>query len=124
MMTHGFPNFFVIAFTQGGLNANITLTFQTQAEHIAHIIGAAMKRKATTVECSKKAQDAWVKHVRETAIDMSQFAGICPPSYLNNEGEDKLRWYLGEIYGPGFYAFADLIREWRDNGDMAGLVIR
>ncbi|MDD9932361.1 MAG: NAD(P)/FAD-dependent oxidoreductase [Myxococcales bacterium] len=124
MTTHGFPNFFVIAFTQGGLNANITLTFETQAEHIAYIIAQAKKRDATTVECSEKAQDGWIRHVRETQLDMSQFASICPPSYLNNEGEDQLRWYLGEIYGPGFYAFDALIREWREQGDMAGLVVK
>jgi cyclohexanone monooxygenase len=124
VMTHGFPNFFVVAFTQGGLNANITLTFDTQAHHIAHIIKEALKRGATQVEVSQEAQDAWVKHVRETGIDMSQFARNCPPSYLNNEGEDKLRWYLGEIYGPGFYAFDALIRQWREKGDLEGLAVK
>ncbi|MDD9972140.1 MAG: hypothetical protein OXR73_38190, partial [Myxococcales bacterium] len=124
MTTHGFPNFFVIAFTQGGLNANITLTFETQAHHIAYIVKEAIARKATTVECSEQAQQEWVKHVRETAIDVSQMARNCPPSYLNNEGEEKLRWYLGEIYGPGFYAFNQLIREWREQGDLAGFVIK
>jgi cation diffusion facilitator CzcD-associated flavoprotein CzcO len=123
MTTHGFPNFFIVAFTQGGLNANITLTFDTQANHIAHIIAAAMKRGATRVECSEKAQTEWVKHVRETAIDMSAFVRACPPSYLNNEGEEKLRFYLGEVYGPGFYAFDEIIRNWRDQGDLEGLEI-
>jgi cyclohexanone monooxygenase len=122
--THGFPNFFIIAFTQAGLNANITLTFDTQANHIAYIIKETMRRGGTTVECSEAAQDQWVKHVRETAIDVSGFASLCPPSYLNNEGEEKLRWYLGENYGPGFYAYDDLIRKWRQAGDMTGLVVR
>jgi cyclohexanone monooxygenase len=121
--THGFPNFFVIAFTQGGLNANITLTFDTQAHHIAHIVAESRRQGRTTVECTQKAQDEWVKHVRESAIDISGFARLCPPSYLNNEGEEKLRWYLGEIYGPGFYAFEDLLAKWRDAGDMAGFAV-
>ena len=40
-----------------------------------------------------------------------------------NEGEEKRRWFLGEPYGPGFYAFDKLIQEWRDKGDMEGLVL-
>jgi cyclohexanone monooxygenase len=122
--THGFPNFFIVAFTQAGLSANITVTFDTQANHIAYIIKETMRRGTRTVECSEAAQNEWVEHVRATAIDISQFAALCPPSYLNNEGEEKLRWYLGENYGPGFYAFEDLIRKWREAGDMAGLVLR
>jgi cyclohexanone monooxygenase len=122
--TRGFPNFFVIAFTQAGLNANITLTFDTQANHIAYIIKETMGRGGSTVECSEAAQNDWVKHVRQTAaFDVSQFASLCPPSYLNNEGEEKLRWYLGENYGPGFYAFDALLRKWREAGDMTGLVV-
>lgn len=121
--THGFPNFFVVAFTQGGLNATITLTFGTQAEHIAYIIRETKLRGGTTVECTEQAQDHWVKHVRETAIDITQFARNCPPGYQNTEGEEKIRWYLGENYGPGFYAFDKLIKDWRAAGDMSGLVV-
>jgi cyclohexanone monooxygenase len=124
MTSHGFPNFFVIAFTQGGLNANITLTFETQAQHIAYIVKEAMRRGAIHVECTEEAQAAWVTHVRATAVDTTAFARSCPPSYYNNEGEEKLRSYLGEPYGPGFYAFEELIRAWREQGDLEGLLIR
>jgi cation diffusion facilitator CzcD-associated flavoprotein CzcO len=124
MTTHGFPNFFVVAFTQGGLNASITLTFETQAQHISYIIKEALRRGATHVECSQEAQDAWVQHMRETALDMTQFARNCPPSYYNNEGEEKLRWYLGEIYGPGFYVFDALIRQWREEAKLDGFIVK
>jgi cation diffusion facilitator CzcD-associated flavoprotein CzcO len=124
MTTHGFPNFFFIGFSQGGLSANITANFDLQALHISYIVSEALKRGATKVECSAKAQDEWVKVIRENAMDTAAFQRECTPSYFNNEGEEKLRWYLGEPYGPGFYAFADLIREWRENGDLQGLVVK
>ncbi len=123
MSTHGFPNQFFIQFSQGGLNANITATFDQQANHIAYIIAEGLRRGAKVLECSQKAQDEWVRVIRETAIDTSAFQRECTPSYYNNEGEAKLRWFLGEPYGPGFYAFEQLIQGWRDQGDLEGFVV-
>ena len=74
MMTHGFPNQFFTGF-----------------------IGTRV------VEPSLKAQDEWVKTIRETGFDISQFQRECTPSYFNNEGDEKkARWFLGESYGPGW----------------------
>ena len=123
MMSHGFPNQFFIQFTQGGLNASIPATFEQQANHIAHIIGQGLRRGAKTVECSKKAQDQWVKIIRETSYDNTAWERACTPGYYNNEGETKRRWFLGEPYPAGFYAFDKLIQEWRDKGDMEGLIV-
>lgn len=121
IMTHGFPNQFFTGFTQAGLNATNSVTFVSQGRHIGYIMGEALKRGATTVEPSLKAQEAWVKTIRDTAVDMSGFARDCTPGYFNNEGERKLRWYLGEPYGPGFYVFEALLETWRERGDLAGL---
>ena len=123
MTTHGFPNQFFVGFYQGGFNATTTVTFGHQGRHIAHIIKAALDRGATTVEPSEQAQDAWVRHIRETAIDLTAIQRECTPSYLNNEGEAKIRWYLGETYGPGFDAFERLLEAWRAQGDLEGLVL-
>ena len=123
MTSHGFPNQFFIQFTQGGLNASIPATFEQQGNHIAYIIKTALKRGLKVVECSEQAQDDWVKHVRETAIDNSQFQQECTPGYSNNEGEATRRWFLGEPYGPGFHAFDKLIRAWREKGDLAGMIV-
>jgi cyclohexanone monooxygenase len=30
---------------------------------------------------------------------------------------------LGDPYWPGFYAFDDLLRAWRDSGEMKGLAL-
>jgi cation diffusion facilitator CzcD-associated flavoprotein CzcO len=123
LTTHGFPNQFFTGFIQGGLNASLTATFDQQAKNIAYIIKEGLTRGAATVEPSLEAQEAWVKHIRETAFDVTQFARECTPGYFNNEGEEKFRWYLGESYGPGFYVFEKIMDEWRAKGDMAGLVL-
>ena len=131
MMTHGFPNQFFVGFYQGGLNSTTTQVFKRQGEHIAYIIKQALERAATVVEPSAEAQDEWVKHIRETAVDISEFQRECTPSYFNNEGEmqadsdgeEKYRWYLGESYGPGWDAFEQLMQDWRDQGNLEGLVL-
>ena len=121
MMTRGFPNQFFTGFTQAGLNATNSVTFVSQGRHIGYIVSQALARGAETVEPGEQAQADWVHTIRETAVDTSSFARDCTPGYFNNEGEKKLRWYLGEPYGPGFYAFEDLLERWRNAGDLAGL---
>jgi cyclohexanone monooxygenase len=123
IMAHGFPNMFFTGFTQAGVNATNSATFIAQGRHIGYIASEALKRGAVTVEPSESAQDGWIRHVRAVANDVSQFARECTPSYFNNEGEEKLRWIFGEPYGPGFYAFEELLQKWREAGDLKGLVL-
>src|ERR1700730_10930891 len=126
LTSRGFPNQFYTGFTQVGISANIAANYELQGEHIAYIISEALARGVTTVEPTKDAQDEWCKTIRETAIDMSQFNSRCTPGYYNNEGGgggEGIRFYLGEPYGPGFYAFGELLAEWRDKGDLDGLVL-
>jgi len=128
--SRGFPNQFHTGFIQGGVSANTTAMFEQQAEHIAYIIAEAIRRGAATVEPSKEGQDSWVATIRELAFDNSAFDNSCTPGYYNNEGrgfgiqEGKAtRSFLGEVYTPGFYAFDDLLKAWRDAGDLDGLVL-
>ncbi|KAB7754960.1 flavin-containing monooxygenase [Mycolicibacterium mucogenicum] len=124
MTSRGFPNQFHTGFIQGGVSANTTAMFEQQAEHIAYIIAEAIKRGAATVEPSQAGQDAWVATIRELAFDNSAFDNSCTPGYYNNEGRGfgaATRSFLGEVYTPGFYAFDDLLKAWRDAGDLDGL---
>ncbi|HEU4362445.1 MAG TPA: NAD(P)/FAD-dependent oxidoreductase [Mycobacterium sp.] len=125
MTSRGFPNQFFTGFTQVGISANIAANYELQGEHIAYLISEALARGATTLEPSQDAQDGWGKAIRDTAIDTSAFDAQCTPGYYNNEGggSEGIRSHLGEPYGPGFYAFGDLLREWRDSGDLKGLVL-
>jgi cation diffusion facilitator CzcD-associated flavoprotein CzcO len=131
VMTHGFPNLYIIGLNQGGLNSSLTVNFEEQARHIAYIIRSARDRKAVVIEPRKAAQDSYVRHIRDTAIDRTEWIRACTPSYFNNEGQpdvdengnEKYRFYLGETYGPGWDAFMSLLQNWREQGDLAGLVL-
>ncbi len=124
MMANKFPNMFFTGFTQAGVNATNSATFISQGRHIGYIASEALKRGAVTIEPSQEAQDAWIKKIREVAVDLTEFARECTPSYFNNEGEENFRHIFGEPYGPGFYAFEELLQEWRNNGEMNGLVLK
>jgi len=122
-MTHGFPNQFYIGYIQGGLNASVTEQFGKQGQHIAHVISEVLKRGAAVVEPSKEAQDDYVRHFEELEIDLSEFQQLCPPSYFNNEGEVRPKWALFRAYGHGWDAFQKLLQDWREQGDLKGLVL-
>ena len=122
-MTHGFPNQFYIGYIQGGLNASVTVQFGKQGHHIAYIISEVLKRGAAVAEPSQQAQDDYVRHFEEMEIDLSEFQRTCPPSYFNNEGEVKPKWALFRAYAPGWDGFQKLVQDWRDKGDLQGLVL-
>jgi cyclohexanone monooxygenase len=122
-MTHGFPNQFYIGYIQGGLNATVTEQFGKQGQHIAYIISEALKRGVKVVEPSKDAQDAYVRRFEELEIDLSEFQSQCPPGYFNNEGEVKPKWALFRGWGPGWNDFQRMLQDWRNNGQMQGLIL-
>lgn len=130
MMTHGFPNLFTTGYYQGGLNSTLTLNFEVQVEHMVYVIQQALARGARSVEVSREAQDDWIRHMRETELDRTEWIRDCTPGYFNNEGQpdldehgnEKFRFYLGELYGPGWDAFVQVLQEWRAAG-MPGLIV-
>ena len=123
MSSRGFPNQFFTGFTQAGVGANVSAMYEQQARHIAYIIKESLARGARTVEPSQKAQDGWIKTIRDSAIPAEGFLQECTPGYYNNEGggSEGIRQVFGEPYGPGFYAFERLIGEWREKGELEGL---
>jgi cyclohexanone monooxygenase len=130
MAAHGFPNHFYTGFTQAGAGGNITAMYDQQVSHIAWIIKETLARKAVTVEPTQAAQDAWIQTIHDTAFDNTDFLLECTPGYWNGEGggsgpdrKKKLRFIFGEPYGPGFYAFDKLLQDWRDEGNMEGMVL-
>ncbi len=122
-MTHGFPNQFYIGYIQGGINASVTEQFGQQGRHSAYIISEALKRGAAVVEPSQDAQDAYVRRFHEIEVDTSAFQSQCPPSYFNNEGETHAKWALFRAWGHGWESFQNMLKEWRERGDLAGLVL-
>jgi cyclohexanone monooxygenase len=120
-MTDYFPNQFWVGFFQGGVSVNLTAMYDQQAKHMAYLISETIKRGAKTIEPTSEAVDAWVKTMRDTEVSNEAFLRECTPGYYNNEGGKKIRSHLGEIYGPGFYAFDELLMDWRATGAMEGM---
>ena len=127
MTSRGFPNQFFTGFIQGGVSANTTAMFEQQAEHIAYIISEAIARGATTVEPSQEAQDDWVKTIRETCDRQLGIRALLHARLLQQRGRRRRRRHplvpSAILYSPGFYVFDDLLKEWRDKGDLDGLVL-
>jgi cation diffusion facilitator CzcD-associated flavoprotein CzcO len=122
-LTRGFPNLLFTGFTQGAFAANITLMYDQQARHIAHIVDETMKRGIAAVEPTQEAQDGWVKTVRESSQFDFEFWQSCTPGLYNNEGVQKIRAPFTELYGAGFDAFEKLLEDWRTKGDLADFEI-
>ena len=122
--THGFPNIFFTGLIQGGLNVSLPLMFEQQGEHIAYLIKEAMARGAVSIEVSEEAQNQWVKDIHASSVDMGPIIRVCTPGYYNNEGEEKLRWFLGDSWGPGWQSFLDLLEDWKAKGTLPGMILR
>lgn len=122
-MTHGFPNQFFIGYIQGGLNATTTEQFGRQAYHISYIVAEALQRGLKTVEPSLEAQIKYVRHFEDVEVDTSQFQRECTPSYFTNEGQVKAPWSLLRGYGLGWTAFEQKLEDWRNKGDLDGLIV-
>jgi cation diffusion facilitator CzcD-associated flavoprotein CzcO len=124
MTAHNFPNMFFTGFTQAAANASNSKTFIDQGFHIGYIASQALLRGATRVEPDAAAQDAYIKHLRSIAVDTSAFTTECTPSYFNNEGDQtKKRSIFGEPWGEGYYAFEEMLANWRNEGSLKGLIL-
>jgi cyclohexanone monooxygenase len=123
MTVHNFPGLFFTGWLQGGVSGSTTLMYDQQGRHIAYMIAGAMARGGATVEPSQEAEAQWVKTIRDNLVLDVAFWESCTPGYSNNEGQAVTRYTIfGEPYGPGYEAFDQLIREWREQGDFTGLV--
>ncbi len=122
--TSGFPNLYITGFIQGGATSNVSHLYEEQTNHIAYIISEAMKRNATKVELSVEAEQAWIKTMRDTEVSNAEFFAECTPGYYNNEGGKTRRSHIGEVYGPGYPAFVELLDDWRKAGTLEGLALR
>ncbi len=124
LLAHEFPNLFFLGITQTGLTANFLHTLKEQTEHTAHIIKHCMDRGADYVEATQEAEQEWVATIRRLATLNQDFLLDCTPGYYNNEGQPENPNSLqAGNYGLGPEAFFDLLRQWREDGALAGLTV-
>jgi cation diffusion facilitator CzcD-associated flavoprotein CzcO len=118
----GFPNCFHMGITQNALTANFPHMLEEQSRHIAELIRHAKSQEARCIEPTAEAEAEWVATIKEKAMNNQDFLEACTPGYYNNEGKPEKGFGLaGELYGGGPVEFHDLIRKWREAGEMKGL---
>ncbi|NNE74658.1 MAG: NAD(P)/FAD-dependent oxidoreductase [Acidimicrobiales bacterium] len=121
MLSHGFPNCFVISQVQGGFTVSYPHMLAEVANHIAFIIDHALANDIATVEVTPEAEQAWIDEIIAKARARGDFLENCTPGYYNNEGKPGERSDQNSSYGSGAIAFFKIIERWRDEGSFAGL---
>ncbi len=119
--TRGFPNWFYIGVSQNAFSVNMTSMFDDQARHIAYLIAETRRRGATTVEPTEEGVDGWLEVINGFRVGGMGFLESCTPGYYNNEGHTKAGSSFFGAYTPGTNAFAELLEDYRAQGDLAGL---
>jgi cyclohexanone monooxygenase len=121
-LSHGFPNCFHMGLTQTGLTANFTYMLNKQAHHVAQLITEVKRRDAKAIEPTREAEAEWVSIVNGTN-PMTKYQSVCTPGYYNGEGTSE-GGFLQAVYPKGALAFFDLLAQWREQGDLAGLIVK
>lgn len=124
LSSHGFPNWFTIGINQNGLSPNMTAMFDDQAVHVSYIIDQVKKRGKKIAEVSAEAEQQWVDNIMQLAgsgMAASSFLQDCTPGYYNREGQSANTSSQNSPYTPGINAFNDLLKQWREAGDLDGV---
>lgn len=124
LCVNGFPNCFIESIAQAGLTVNFPYLLDVQATHAAWIIAWALARGVTEVEASSEAEAAWVDMVVARSAATAERAKTCTPGYYNREGKADAKTRQGSFFIGAPTEYADILREWRASGDLAGLKIR
>ncbi|MDQ2804005.1 MAG: NAD(P)/FAD-dependent oxidoreductase [Pseudomonadota bacterium] len=121
MHTRDFPNMFVISQAQAGMSPNFPHMISEQAAHIAHIVESCGNRRIDTVEPFETAENDWVSTIVAGVVARRHILENCTPGYYNNEGRALASGAKSGTFAAGPVAFAVLLRQWREQGDIAGL---
>src|ERR1700722_9403529 len=122
----GFPNCFHMGITQNGLTENFPHMLEEQARHISEVIRDTKQQEERSLEPTAEAEAEWVATIREKRAISQNFLQECTPGYYNNEGGslEGGGGFLGEQYGGGPLEFHDIIRKWRADGQMKGMLVK
>ena len=121
---HGFPNLFLVQFTQGAnLISNVPHNLTDSARTIATILRHALDHDFDEVEVTKDAEDAWIELLVSGPGTILGSAD-CTPGYYNNEGQPTAISQFSVGYPMGAAAYFQYIDGWRSSGDFEGLEFR
>ena len=119
----GFPNLFIIGFTQGANQiANVPQNYVENGLAIADVIARAERIGAHRVEPTQSAQDEWITFITSNQRGLRGNPD-CTPGYYNNEGQpiSQSDMFNGSGHPGGPVAFFEFLDAWRNTGEFAGL---
>lgn len=119
-MCRGFPNCFHTGFRQASFAPNFIYLLDREVMNITHIIRETIDRDAKSVEPTLDAQNQWLETVH-TPTYLSEYLKSCTPGYYNSDGRYDERSFMQELFPLGPVAFFELLKNWRESGELEGL---
>lgn len=117
-----FPNLCMNSHIQGGQHINIAYAATKIAEHTAYVIKRALDEHVI-VQPDRDAEQAWFEVIMATVSGYAKYFVTCTPGYLNNELQmPEERDMRSGAYMHAATKFRDLLKAWRDEGSMEGLL--
>ena len=120
---HGFPNLFVIGFTQGANQiANVPQNYVENGLAIADVIAHAEATGARQIEPTQVAENDWLTFITSNQRGLRGNPD-CTPGYYNNEGQpiSQSDMFNGSGHPGGPVAFFEFLDAWRQTGEFVGL---
>ena len=123
MHVHGFPNLFILGFSQAANQiANVPQNYVENGLAIADVIRRSEDSGAHLVEPTLEAEEQWIEFILGS-VRALRGNPDCTPGYYNNEGKPMgdREQLNGAGHPGGPVAFFDHLEKWRNSGDFAGL---
>ena len=120
MHVKGFPNSFFFGPQQSGFTATYTYSLDEQSQHMSYILSAAADKGMSRIEASETAEKKWVETIIDKARLTADFQEKCTPGYYNNEGDVNTK-PQNNTYGGGPIEFFEMMKKWREKGNLEGL---
>ncbi|KAI9006829.1 cyclododecanone monooxygenase [Hyaloraphidium curvatum] len=124
LVTHDFPNLFFVQQATVGAAVNFPQITGEQVRWIVHVLSEGIRRGATEIEVSQKAEDDWVAHHISVATMRESFYRECTPGYYSLEGQAYKRSPKNLGYGLGMLRYGEILRDYIADGSMKGMELR
>ena len=126
MMSHGFPNMFIMPAPgqQAVVTVNYTQLAVLGAEFIGRTVGQLLQKGVEAFDVSAEAEEAWTQKIVDGFVDASAIMSACTPSRLNNEGHPETMNPRNGNYGSGlgnWFGYRELLEQWLEAGNLEGL---
>lgn len=131
ILSHDFPNLFFLSPLQAGSAPNNVHMLDVQARQIGYILGQAKSRNAAAVEATAESEEAWSLKCMSGAAWYAPIP-MCTPGYMTSEGEgfgkqpepaEAMKQARASPWSGGLLSYNQILTEWREKGDLAGVVI-